>query len=313
MFSENTDSQGTQYTLKISQRKVNDILKDIVENIKEDELILQKIVDNYKKENPNISENDINKYIDLFKQDVDEYITYLNKGNADIDSIFNTITIYISDDKIAKVEINLANDKNKIIIYKADGKYQIEYNGQLGYYKVDLSKSKQDDTLIYKIELSSDEYKEINVTLDIGFKGIQTLSQVQEKAKITYKGEDILDISEGRDNNLITTATYTNKTIFKPGMKIQKIDKNEMYVLNGKSLEELLDIGTKISERVNDLNNEQMKKIGVEMNPIYNYYAGAIIPTTAIFTLKQGKDFINPIIERYSVAVFNIYMLSLNY
>ena len=199
MFSKNKQENITIYSLKINETQLKSIAKEILNVVKDDEdiwQILRKIFINYL----NYSEEELNEKIEETKKELEESIksyTDENKTEDDIDG--NTLNDTSKEDKIyvynlhlnnkELVKVESINDDESQVITKTENGILIESKDK-NYYNeentttINIDKKKDDEKLIYNLEMKGNS--ELLGSLSIGYRGLNTLNQVEEVAVLNY-------------------------------------------------------------------------------------------------------------------------------
>ena len=209
MFSKTNQGEITVYSFKINEKQVKDIALDVLENVKEDESIWQ-IVKNmytgfslYSKEEIDEQINEmkksldeaLNEYIeDNFNQDdIDE--DDIDEDDYDEDDLYQDTTDIATEDRILVynmyvemgelIKTELINDSKSQTISKTEKGISIEnketyYGDQEEIIALNIEKNKEEDKLIYRIELT--ENSELLGEMSIGYRGLSTLEQIEEVA-----------------------------------------------------------------------------------------------------------------------------------
>lgn len=204
MFSKTNRDNTTVYSLKINETQMNNIAKSVLETAKDDEVIWQvirKIITSFSI----YSEEEVDNKIDELKKELEEYIN--DYGEADIDGnytteddIYENITtdtskedkiyvynLFIEDEELTRIES--VNDDESQIINKNENGISIEITRKDSFNEeyvsaLNIEKNKEEGKLIYNIEAlyNSEPFG----SMSIGYRGLDTLNQVEEIAVLDY-------------------------------------------------------------------------------------------------------------------------------
>ena len=290
MFSKNKQENITIYSLKINETQLKSIAKEILNVVKDDEdiwQILRKIFINYS----NYSEEELNEKIEETKKELEESIkSYTDENETEDDVYGNTLTDNSKEDKIyvynlhlnnkELVKVESINDDESQVITKTENGILIESKDK-NYYNeentttINIDKKKDDEKLIYNLEMKGNS--ESLGSLSIGYRGLNTLNQVEEVASCNLDALEELDNGilkrtqearqknmSGEEKNISTTPPkrkiqYFNKNTFNENLQIKRIEENEMWKMNGKDAKQIGNVFNNISKKMEDINKEQMQ------------------------------------------------------
>ena len=290
MFSKNKQENITIYSLKINETQLKSIAKEILNVVKDDEdvwQILRKIFINYS----NYSEEELNEKIEETKKELEESIkSYTDENETEDDVYGNTLTDTSKEDKIyvynlhlnnkELVKVESINDDESQVITKTENGILIESKDK-NYYNeentttINIDKKKDDEKLIYNLEMKGNS--ESIGSLSIGYRGLNTLNQVEEVASCNLDALEELDNGilkrtqearqknmSGEEKNISTTPPkrkiqYFNKNTFNENLQIKRIEENEMWKMNGKDAKQIGNVFNNISKKMEDINKEQMQ------------------------------------------------------
>ena len=310
MFSKTNQDNNTVYSLKINETQLKNIAKSVLETAKEDEVIWQVIRKVFTSFSI-YSEEEVDNKIDELKSELEEYINYYGEDyttedyNAEKytgeddntedytteDDIYGNITtdiskedkiyvynLYIEDKELIKIE-SVNDDESQIISKTENGilieKKEKDYDDQEDITTMTLEKNKEEDKLIYNIEMTNNS--EIVCSLDIGYRGLNTLNKVEEVASFNFKSYDELYyglFQNEEDNNEkfnrreedydnIKTPSrkfyYYNTNTFNENLDIKRIENNEMWKMNGKDAKQIGNVFENIATKMEELNKGQIQ------------------------------------------------------
>ena len=243
MFSKINKDGETVYSLKLNDEQLDEISNKILENIKDDEMIW-KIIKKYYMSFGIIKENEIDNQIEeLKKQLQDDENDIKNNNDETKENKTYEFNLYIKDKKIYKIEI-LNGDYAAIISKMNNGIiYSYQEKGK-EIVRTEFEKNRENDKLVYNLKAFEDE-KEF-MLFSIGYKGIDSLNEVQEVVKFSIDNNS--DVVSLFDNSM--SINYNNTVKFNENLTIEKAQDNEFVYLNGKSAEYIQNLFTNLVYRL---------------------------------------------------------------
>lgn len=150
-------------TLNMSDKKCADILMKILQTVRSDDIILNKIPGM-------IDEQD-------FKDNIDDAIDELKDTEAN-DNNALSIKLYTESKKIEKVEITMIDT---------------ESNKTVGNVEILKEENENDLTYTIKVDAESEEDGKISIDFKVEYKGVADLNNVEENYEIRIKTTDTDD------------------------------------------------------------------------------------------------------------------------
>ena len=204
MFSKTNQENNTVYSLKINETQLKNIVKSVLETAKEDEIIWQVIRKVFTSFSI-YSEEEVDNKIDELEKELEEYINDYGEADTDEnytteDDIYENITtdtskedkiyvynLFIEDEELTRIES--VNDDESQIINKNENGISIEITRKDSFNEeyvsaLNIEKNKEEGKLIYNIEAlyNSEPFG----SMSIGYRGLDTLNQVEEIAVLDY-------------------------------------------------------------------------------------------------------------------------------
>lgn len=272
-FSKISEENSTGYKLTLSDDDLKDILTKVLEKLKEDEGILDKL----------------NQLLGL-EQSASKI------RSTSIDTLINDIT---NNSQIGTLEVT---------VYKTSGELR-KIDIQHENLKLTLEKSKQENELKYNsnIEILQDSEQLYNASLVARYTGIETNNVIENyeitlgtnysntaneetsNENVTGSLEELQEMAEKTATNEHVEYKYTlNNTVqFMQSSDIQSFSTENAIILNDQDDEYVTNLMDAIEQRLISVNQKQMEQIGVseEQNPI-NY----VLPTIVIENLTGNTS-----------------------
>ena len=313
MFSKGETAENTIYTITITESQVENIGIKLLQTLKDDELIFNKV----KKvmiENLNVTETDANSYIQEIKDKMQDVIDENSKSSSNIvdqDDMTSTegiddttsmvessnlvVNVYVKNKTLQKTEFVI--DEDRISIMRTTNGLTLEYleNGEENLQTIAIEKTKSADELSYNLKVNVDG-EELNAIAT--FKGISTLNAVEEKYEYTINST-LAELAgkigiltqdyeyaedSGNDNNQLyeeaeITNTYKNTKTFNSNLAKENITTDEMMLLNNHSIESIGKLFNQVGTRFEQVNSAHISSIGLseDENP-FEYYLPATLP-----------------------------------
>ena len=214
LFSKEKVGNQIVITLNMSDKKCADILMKILQTVKSDDIILNKI-------SGMIDEQD-------FKDNIDDAIDEL-KDTETNDNNALSIKLYTESKEIKKVEITMIDT---------------ESNKTVG--KVEILKEENENDLTYtiKVDAESEEDGKISIDFKVEYKGVADLNNVEENYEIRIKTTDT------DDEDMDISLNYTNSKTFTTDIELEGINNSNATIINDATDDKIDDLLTKIYENL---------------------------------------------------------------
>ena len=214
LFSKEKVGNQIVITLNMSDKKCADILMKILQTVRSDDIILNKI-------SGMIDEQD-------FKDNIDDAIDEL-KDTETNDNNTLSIKLYTESKEIKKVEITMIDT---------------ESNKTVG--KVEILKEENENDLAYtiKVDAESEEDGKISIDFKVEYKGVADLNNVEENYEIRIKTTDT------DDEDMDISLNYTNSKTFTTDIELEGINSSNTTIINDATDDEIDDLLTKIYENL---------------------------------------------------------------
>ena len=339
MFSKEKSAEDTVYILKINNSQLNMICTKLLEALKEDDIIInkvkEKLINNY-----NFTEENIQTYVTGYKNMIQYLIDHLNTEKSNQTSndvsetnieentyptqsnIINSITPYSESEdqtsytektitikvhsenrKLSKTEINY-NDTYNFVITKSDDctKFELIQNNSeiISAY---TQKFKSPIETRFEFSLSKENSQLFNLTTS--FSGLDTNS-VNESSELTFD----LDLNNSTITNSKTKfiVNYKNTKTFGDFQK-DEIPNSEILLLNtAPSLESIQTLYSNLESKFIQINDAKLQSIGLteQQNPLM-YYIPSIATVGSIYVIQnpdKASYFSMPLIlTGYSISM----------
>ena len=221
MFSNQEYENGQVYTLTINEEKATQILTGLINELKNDDIIMNKIKQVYM-QGQSATEEEANQLIEQFKSELDSID--LNSDSQSGISLDNQtsettqtepeemyIKVYVSDKNTEKIEVEIP-ELGKVILTTNANQINVELQQledaanttykTLG--KLIIDKTKEDDNLSYNFSVvTEDNTKMFGFTMS--YTGLSNMSNVQESYAIDLSGA--MNIFMGTTQAILTVDT----------------------------------------------------------------------------------------------------------
>lgn len=217
LFSKEKIDGQTILTLNMTDKKCTEIMIDILETLRNDDIILNKISLTMDKQD--------------FKDSIDDAIDEA-KDIETSDKNALCIKLYVESKSVKKIEMTMNDPENNKSVAK-----------------VEISKEQNGNDLVYTINVNADSEDEGKISIDtkIEYKNLldlNNLNNIEENYEIRVKTtdtyEDEMDIS----------LNYTNSKTFTTDVNIEGINSNNATIINDATDGELDELLTKIYENL---------------------------------------------------------------
>lgn len=214
LFSKEKVGNQIVITLNMSDKKCADILMKILQTVRSDDIILNKI-------SGMIDEQD-------FKDNIDDAIDELKDTEAN-DNNALSIKLYTESKKIKKVEITMIDT---------------ESNKTVGNVEILKEENENDLTYTIKVDAESEEDGKISIDFKVEYKGVADLNNVEENYEIRIKTTDT------DDEDMDISLNYTNSKTFTTDIELEGINSSNATIINDATDDEIDDLLTKIYENL---------------------------------------------------------------
>ena len=213
LFSKEKVDDQTVIKLEMTDKKIVDISTKILETLRDDDIILNKISEMVDK--------------DEYQQKIDEEIEEIKDIETDNTNI-SEVKLYTKGKEINKITIKISSEDNKTI-----GQCDItkEVNGN------DIS-----CTINLKLETEDEEKVELNAKIQ--YKNILLLDNVEENYKVKISMTDSYD----EDANM--EISYKNQKTFSSDLEIDGLNSNNATIINNATDEDLEELIMNIYTRL---------------------------------------------------------------
>ena len=228
LFTKEKVNSETIITLKMTEKKTEELFKIICENLKEDEIILSKL--------PEDSQNE-------FKDSIQEALDDLENIDSS-ENNFIEIRMYIEKRIAKKYEMIVVEDTEAtatIVIEKVDNKILVKvYDGTELLLDASLEIQKVENDAIITLTLKMEDDNTIfEANAKMQYKNLFTLENIEEIADVEVKqqvnGNDYYYTNSNTEMSLNCQNTIT----FSPDLQIEGFNKENAIIINDATDEEL--------------------------------------------------------------------------
>lgn len=302
MFSKESSSENTIYTLTINEKQSINLLKILLENFKDDDIIINNIKSKLK-ENTQLTEEEINQYIAGYytkelSSAIDILDSYIDK--ADENNTF-TIKVYANNGSLQKTEIDFS-EAYKLIISKSSDGFRLELNDSQSSnsYSLSVQKIKSINEIKYDISAFMGSTQIFDLT--VAFTGLNTDS-VHESSELNFEYD--LGNSSLTDAKTKISYIYSTTKKFEEITKEDVLNENVLLINTAPSAESIKNLFEQIGTKVVEQNNAKLKTLGLtnENNP-FIYYIPSIVPASATYVM-QNPNQISYFVPPMGIAVIS--------
>lgn len=263
IFSKSETETSKIYTITLTQSEYQSILNKLLEEIKNDSVIINSIKQFIMK-NSDCTESDVSEYISQIKIKIQEIQDDIISGsNSSAHTL--TINLYTENKILTKTEF-LESNGSKFTILKTDNGYKIEtleeWQTTSNYIQID--KIKTDDSIEYNILINESENTTTieNSTnyaknLKLKISGLNGMSQVTENFIMSENDMEINYLNNVQFQNIVQ----------------EDVTVDQMLFLNtAPSAENVEKLLSQIVERLEQLNITYYEKTGINYSLLAYYY-----------------------------------------
>ena len=239
LFSKEKVDNQTVITLSMNGNKVIDLLKKLLETVRDDEIILSKLS---------------TEYVEQFKEMINELLDDMDTTTESENSKFE-MKLYIESKKVSKCEIlaiGTEGTKTSAIIENTENQISVKgYDDSELMFEMILSKEKSQNDVTYKIAMKTNEYSETEINVTLQYKNLLELDNVQEVCNVEIKGEsaskylndsvndDVVPTPYTSKEKMTISVNYENTKTFSSDLQIEKFEEDNSIILNDATDNEL--------------------------------------------------------------------------
>lgn len=196
MFSKEKEKEATIYKLQLTKKQYNDILAKILETIKSDDVVLNRITAMYGQQNNSAKDS----VIKMYQENIDEEIKNLQNISSEEASEEIIFNVYKAKNQLLQTE--KIEDNTKFSISKAQNGINILYSendekgNETDRQEIEINKEKDNDKLTYSINVIPQDTTK-NSYIEYTIKGITSLENVEEQ--IEFSGNYDASLLSGND------------------------------------------------------------------------------------------------------------------
>ena len=196
MFSKEKEKEVTIYKLQLTKKQYNDILAKILETMKNDDVVLNRITAMYGQQNNSAKDS----VIKMYQENLDEEIKNLQNISSEEASEKIIFNVYKAKNQLLQTE--KIEDNTKLSVSKAQNGINILYSendekgNETDRQEIEINKQKDNDKLTYSINVIPQDTTK-NSYIEYTIKGITSLENVEEQ--IEFSGNYDASLLSGND------------------------------------------------------------------------------------------------------------------
>lgn len=196
MFSKEKEKEATIYKLQLTKKQYNDILAKILETMKNDDVVLNRITAMYGQQKNSAKDS----VIKMYQENLDEEIKNLQNISSEEASEEIIFNVYKAKNQLLQTE--KIEDNTKFSISKAQNGINILYSendekgNETDRQEIEINKEKDNDKLTYSINVIPQDTTK-NSYIEYTIKGITSLENVEEQ--IEFSGNYDASLLSGND------------------------------------------------------------------------------------------------------------------
>ncbi len=255
-FAVNKEENQTTYTLTLTQEKIKNILEQLLNVLKDDTIILNKIntiLSTYSNSNESTTGNSN----EITSREIEQMIEELQKSEVEETNPI-IISLIVKEKVLSQISINVA-DTQINILYEQD-QDNIKRTVTLNIDMSNIYGNAPDRT---PLDLN------IKMELIMSYSGLQEMQTVNENYNLTISG-GMTDEEENTPTNISFGYEFKNQVNFEESVSIENLNSNNSIILNDYSAEQIQNFLNALGQRIQDVNSNQMEEIQFEgyINPL---------------------------------------------
>lgn len=229
LFSREKVNKQTVVTLKMSETKCVDILIKILETLRDDEILLNKMSETSPKED--------------LQQQIDDIIAELKDIETSETNVIELRT-YIEAKSVKKLEISMIEDETTeifIVIENATNQTTMkiyEEGTLIGDFSILKETSENDLSYTIQIKVNPEE-ENTEVRFKIQYKNLSALDNVEENYEIKLSYEAPSANADFNDETTEMTINYHNLKTFSTNVEIEGLNDDNATILNDATDDEI--------------------------------------------------------------------------
>ncbi len=325
MFTCQKSDNGNIYVLSFTEDKAESIIKKILLQLQNDDLIFNKIrtiMINY----AGMTQEEANTFISRLQQVIQEVVNENNSTNTapttsgvEQTSSQNNmyIKVYTQNNKLVKTELSISNTTISISKIESGLKLEFSDNTMLTPYSFTMQKSSSADNFKYDFGLLQGANQ--LVTLKINYTGINT-NQVQENSEFTFNYNSINNnlsntfngITDSISSGTNYVCTYTNTKSFGNANLSNIVSNGDIITINSApNKEKAQELITMVAAKFIQVNNSKMVAAGLNPNSTnpFMYYLPAVVPvgsTSFINNIENSAILLAPLARLSELAMITV-------
>lgn len=279
--------KAKEYLLDITSGQIKGLIINILQQLQNDEETINILINKYySSDTQTITRDELKLQIQELEQVVNQ---------QQIQDIQIQISLCVSDGKLLKTEVAIgeklitiqyinSTNENRVII--KDESSNKEENQQ--YDILELKKSENEEQYVVSALLSSSSNPQNTISLQISRVGNVNSNIIKNLKVLTVKSE-----------NDTYTLRYSNNINYEKDIQIEELKQEDYVMLNTYSQEELQQLIIAIIQRVNQVWNENLAKIGMNGQNV-----GSLENPTAQLTEEEQPTELTAT-EKLAIEMFN--------
>lgn len=310
MFSKEKTSEDTVYSITINKTQATNILIKILETLKNDEIIINKLKENLIN-NYNLTEETINPYINQYTEKIQDLIDSLNSDTStaitETENFTDTLEETLEDENIASAPTDnneesdliikvhsqkrkliktefILGDKKSIILSNSDDGAKVQiFKGTSEIASAYIQKIKSPNEIKYEIVFSYNNEQIFDLT--VAYSGLGTNS-VHENSELSFD----IDLGNSSISNSKTKfiSSYQNTKTFSAIQK-EEIPNTDILLLNtAPSKDSIESLYKNIETKFVELNRNKLQTLGLtdDQNP-FIYYIPSIATIGSTYAIQN--------------------------
>ena len=222
-FTKSKEENQKIYTLSLTEAQYKAIKVNILTELKQDEIILQKLASSTLK--------------DKFTEYINSILEEEQKESA-TDKIMNIIE-YVEKGKLVKTEIKSEDDSKSIRMY----------DNETQQVTLTITKVKSGSNTEYDIAIN-ELGKNETINIQLIFSGLQSLYTVKDTLNIEMQSDESSE-----------KLNYQNEKKFAESVEIEDFDENNSFKLNGLTSDQMYTLLQAVIQKVLEVNNDKMEQV----------------------------------------------------
>ena len=286
-FTVNKEKGQNTYTLTLTKEKVKNIIEQLLNILKDDEIILDSI-------NSKIST--YNNSSKITTEEIEAIIKQIQELKIEEDNPI-TISLTVKEKLLSEVLINVDNAEIKILYEQDQDNIKTTVTLNMNYPIIGAN----------ALNNSSEDLINLKLELVTSYSGLQEMQTVNENYNLNFLISTATSEEENKEAVMGWKYELKNQVNFEENVNIENLNSNNSIILNDYSEEQIQNFINALGQRIQDVNTQQMQEIQFEgnVNPIIYTNPYTFIMVNMIMQMQESINEASNATSKVQIQAFN--------